>query len=546
MYYSPDMKDLRSYLTGSGWWTISLLVLIHLANYWWRFTTYKSLTHLIDGLGTTVMETPMLQLGSFLGQLMIIHTIGTVVRYCMQTTVTRRLNAIFTDLINSMLYYHMESYHLIGRERLQELWHYLHDLEHLVYNMVMQIPTAFIYLLYYSYTIYKFSFQTFFVIGAINVTTVYLMMKWQDYQLTISKRRYKADLETKGKYTDIVNNISHIKTSNMEKWEIDRVTQSYNEFHRLRDTDRRIETIADTISHSIHDVIIIAMYVLGSSFVLSKEMSSLDLLYLAVHTGNFFHQIMDIREHWLNYCKMQPRLSHLFGMLNQNTEDLYDGKPLGFVEDIEFNEVSFSYGSKPVLKDVSFRFKTNEVSLLLGPNGSGKSTAIKLLLRLYDWNKGEIRLNGDNITEYRIADIRNQIGFIHQDPPLFNDTLEYNLTYGVPEDKKEGRLRKVCERLRINEWVQQHLQDVVKPRGTSISGGEKKRIQIANALMRDYSVLVMDEPTNALDKGTVNWFMDIVQDFSLWEGKTVVIITHDNRLVSVAQHVVELEDAPES
>jgi ATP-binding cassette subfamily B (MDR/TAP) protein 1 len=195
---------------------------------------------------------------------------------------------------------------------------------------------------------------------------------------------------------------------------------------------------------------------------------------------------------------------------------------------IEFKNVTFSYPTKPdklILKDLSFTINAGQNVAVVGLSGSGKSTIIQLLERFYDVNKGEILLDGKNIKEYNLYELRKKIGLVLQEPSIFKRNLYDNILYGKLDAKKESVLdvakrAKIEHKLMVNEF-----EDNKNP----LSGGEKQRAAMARAFLKDPNIILMDESTSAMDKETEN---EVLHNFfQIIKGKTCVNVSH--RLSSI-------------
>ena len=195
---------------------------------------------------------------------------------------------------------------------------------------------------------------------------------------------------------------------------------------------------------------------------------------------------------------------------------------------IEFKNVTFSYPTKPdkiILKDLSFTINPGQNVAVVGLSGSGKSTIIQLIERFYDVNKGEILLDGKNIKEYNLYELRKKIGLVLQEPSIFKRNLYDNILYGKLDSKKESVLdvakrAKIEHKLMVNDY-----EDNKNP----LSGGEKQRAAMARAFLKDPAIILMDESTSAMDKETEN---EVLHNFfEIMKGKTCVNVSH--RLSSI-------------
>jgi subfamily B ATP-binding cassette protein MsbA len=213
------------------------------------------------------------------------------------------------------------------------------------------------------------------------------------------------------------------------------------------------------------------------------------------------------------------------------------------VERVEFDDVWFSYdGEEDVLKGVSFAVERGEFVGLVGQSGAGKSTIVSLLLRMYPLDEGEIRANGVSIDGMDVREWRDRISVVQQDPYIFDDTLEYNLTIGNREATR-AELERVCEIARIDEFLGElprGFDTKLGDDGVRLSGGQRQRVALGRALLEDADVLVLDEATSDLDS---NLEKDVQRAIETMDRDyAVVAIAHRLSTVRNADRIHTVED----
>jgi len=195
--------------------------------------------------------------------------------------------------------------------------------------------------------------------------------------------------------------------------------------------------------------------------------------------------------------------------------------------EIEFKNVSFAYvKDKPIIKNLSLKIQPGEKIALVGHTGSGKSTLIKLLLRFYDINSGNINLDGHSIGDLKISYLREQVGMVSQDPYLFNGTVAENILYGNVEASRDEMVKSALAANASNfiKNLPQGYDTLIGERGVKLSGGEKHRIAIARTLLKDPPILILDEATASVDTETEAKIKDAL--VSLTAGRTTILIAH--------------------
>ena len=211
-----------------------------------------------------------------------------------------------------------------------------------------------------------------------------------------------------------------------------------------------------------------------------------------------------------------------------------------FEAGLQFDEVSFSYpgASAPALDGFELQVSKGETVALVGASGSGKTTVARLLLRLYDPGQGHVRVDGTDLRDFRTGDLRRHIGFVTQDPLLFNDTVEANIALFDPEPDAE-RIAAVSDIAHAREFIDQLPEGGQTPIGDGggrLSGGQRQRLAIARALYHDPPILVLDEATSALDAEGERLVQAAIE--RVMEGRTALVIAHRLSTVRRADRIV--------
>jgi ATP-binding cassette subfamily B protein len=211
--------------------------------------------------------------------------------------------------------------------------------------------------------------------------------------------------------------------------------------------------------------------------------------------------------------------------------------------EIAFDHVSFRHSADiPVLEDVSLRIPAGKLCAIVGPSGSGKSTLADLLLRFYDPDSGSITIGGVDLRSLRLQDLRREIALVEQTPFLFRATIKENIFYGKP-GAGDDEIRACAGDAAIDEFIHSlplSYDTIVGERGCTISAGERQRIALARALLRNPSILIMDEPTAALDSSSEAFVSRTLA--TTLRGRTIILITHRLSLVETADFAAVLQD----
>jgi subfamily B ATP-binding cassette protein MsbA len=211
--------------------------------------------------------------------------------------------------------------------------------------------------------------------------------------------------------------------------------------------------------------------------------------------------------------------------------------------DVEYRNVGFGYSADNgwALRDISFTVKPGETLAIVGRSGAGKSTLVGLLPRLYDPGAGQVLLDGTDIREFALPDLRRQIAYVGQDALLLDDTLRNNITLGMP-DVPEAAVLAAARAAHVLEFAQSMplgLDSPVGERGSLLSGGQRQRVAIARALLKDAPVLVLDEATSQLDSESERHVQDAIA--ALRRGRTTLVIAHRLATVEAADRIIVLQ-----
>ena len=315
----------------------------------------------------------------------------------------------------------------------------------------------------------------------------------------------------------------------------DKVYNSFREENRqfIRESKRmmRRRDLAGPVSEFLGSLILIIVLWFGGSLVLNGDstLSSSQLIGYLVIFSQMISPAKQLIDAWYGIQKGLASSDRIDALLNAEIaiRDSENPKPINkFDNEIEYRNVSFKYVNDLVLKDINLTIKKGQTVALVGQSGSGKSTMVDLLPRFYDVVGGGIYVDGTNIKDLKIVDLRKLMGIVGQESFLFNDTIFNNIAFGVDH----ATMEQVIEAAKIanaHDFIMETpdgYQSTVGDRGGKLSGGQRQRISIARAILANPPIMILDEATSALDTESEKLVQDAL--FRLMENRTSIVIAH--------------------
>ena len=287
-----------------------------------------------------------------------------------------------------------------------------------------------------------------------------------------------------------------------------------------------------------------AVFVYGGLRVINGSITVGTFVAFMAYQMRFLPPLQALMGMYANLATVRVSLRRVAQILDEPVDviEAADAVDLPSVRgDVEFDEVTVSFGrGGPVLERFSFSVRAGETLAIVGPSGSGKSTIADLLLRLIDPDAGAVRLDGHNLRTVRLADLRRRVALVEQEPCILHATIAENIRYARPGASDE-EVSAAADRAALAPFIEslpEKFATVVGERGMALSAGERQRIAIARALLADPDVLVLDEPSAALDPTSERHIADGYE--SVMRGRTTIVITHRLDLARRADRVIEV------
>jgi subfamily B ATP-binding cassette protein MsbA len=284
----------------------------------------------------------------------------------------------------------------------------------------------------------------------------------------------------------------------------------------------------------------------GSLLILSGVMTAGALTVFLTYLAKFFQPVRDLSVMANTIAQVSVGFERVTAICDADqtvSERAAPTEPPRFRGEIEFEHVAFGYDpDRPVLRDITFSIAPGQTVGIVGPTGSGKSTLVSLIPRFRDIESGSIRIDGGDICDYRLHGLRCQIGFVLQDTVLLRGTIRDNIAFGRP-DATDEEIVDAATLANADEFIAKMsdgYDSFVGDRGSTLSGGQRQRIGIARALVRDNPILILDEPTAALDAESENKVIEALD--RLMEGRTVLTIAHRLSTLRSADKIIVIKE----
>ena len=370
----------------------------------------------------------------------------------------------------------------------------------------------------------------------------------------VGKKLKRKSLEAQGKWSDTMSQLEEtlgglriIKAFIAEDKMVDRFKQCSDE---LRDATNKVairQSLAHPMSEFLGTLLIVLVLWFGGLLILGDgtSMEASTFIFYMVILYSIINPLKDFAKAGYNIPKGLASMERVDKILKAENPIKEPVNPLplhGMNDRIEFKDLSFSYdGKREVLKHVNLMVPKGQTIALVGQSGSGKSTLVDLLPRYHDVQLGEITIDGVNIKNFRIHDLRALIGNVNQEAILFNDTFFNNIAFGV----ENATMEQVVEAAKIanaHDFIMEcpsGYDTNIGDRGAKLSGGQRQRLSIARAVLKNPEILILDEATSALDTESEKLVQDALN--SLLQGRTSIVIAHRLSTIHNADKIIVIE-----
>lgn len=409
-------------------------------------------------------------------------------------------------------------------------------------SLVFQTVVGFIFVIIYIARIdYRIAFIFLFTAPIIAVVSSFLGKKIK----VISRRIVTQTNSLAGSTTESLRNIELVKSLGLTKQEEERLNTNTLkilglELQKIRYI-RSLSFIQGTTVHFMRTCVVFALYY----FLFGGKIQVGDLLTMVFFTFFIFGPLQELSSFIIVRNETKVSMENFAKLLNATSEFRPKApKSIGKIESLQFSNVSFKHKTAkfPAVENINFHIKKGETVAFVGPSGAGKTSLVKLLVGLYPPAEGEVLYNTINSKEVDLLELRQQLGFVTQDAQLFSGTIRENLLFVKPdatdEELNNALQRSSCDTLLAR--AHDGLNSTIGEGGIKVSGGEKQRLSIARAILRNPNLLIFDEATSALDSITEEEINSTIRTISD-TNRITVLIAHRLSTIMHADKIFVLE-----
>ncbi|WP_440671084.1 multidrug resistance ABC transporter ATP-binding protein/permease BmrA [Bacillus subtilis] len=402
------------------------------------------------------------------------------------------------------------------------------------------------------------------IISVIGSLTILFIMNWKLTLLVlvvvplaalilvpIGRKMFSISRETQdetARFTGLLNQILPeirlVKASNAEDVEYGRGKMGISSLFKLGVREAKVQSLVGPLISLVLMAALVAVIGYGGMQVSSGELTAGALVAFILYLFQIIMPMGQITTFFTQLQKSIGATERMIEILAEEEEDTVTGKQIENAHlPIQLDRVSFGY--KPdqlILKEVSAVIEAGKVTAIVGPSGGGKTTLFKLLERFYTPTAGTIRLGDEPVDTYSLESWREHIGYVSQESPLMSGTIRENICYGLERDVTDAEIEKAAEMAYALNFIKElpnQFDTEVGERGIMLSGGQRQRIAIARALLRNPSILMLDEATSSLDSQSEKSVQQALE--VLMEGRTTIVIAHRLSTVVDADQLLFVE-----
>ena len=380
------------------------------------------------------------------------------------------------------------------------------------------------------------------IVLLIFLPLIYYFTNYSSIQIKkASKALLESTAQTSGKVQENIGDISAVKEMKIEQQRASEISKQLKNVADKSVQRGKMMNLASEGVLGISNISSVILVVCSGLLIVNGKMSLGNYWAISQYALLVFAPMQLLSSISIMVQPGLASLSRIGELLKLKTEDEVSGdKKTGKIEDIVFSDVSFAYIEKPVVQNFNLQSHKNDKIVLFGKNGSGKTTIAKLLIGFYKNYTGSIQINGIELRDISVTDLRNRIGIVAQNIFLFSGSLLDNIRYISPKSSEQEVMNALEKAgLDISEFAG-GLHFIINENGKNLSGGQRQKIALARMIVKNPDVMIFDEATSNLDVATSNLLKQSIH--SIFAEKMCIIITHNQEMAAIADKVLRLSE----
>lgn len=417
----------------------------------------------------------------------------------------------------------------------------LSDVENAAPVVLVTSLGGFLNSLVFSLTIFLFDWRIGLIVAAGVVLFLYVVSLMEKHSRADIPKRQAAQATLVEKVLETIQGMSVVKAFDLDDAKGKKVDQAIDESCEKNSVLERAVNPYVAAQQVILNLCSAAILFASISFYLNGTLSLVYCLMMMVSSFMVFEQLKTAGSSMANLRITESSINRANEIDSVPVMDDHGRKIVPETHDIELESVDFSYETRPVLQDVSLRIPDKTTTAIVGPSGSGKTTLCNLIARFWDVNGGRVSIGGHDVKDYTLDSLMANISMVFQNVYLFNDTIENNIKFGKPNathDEVVAAAKKAC----CDDFIDalpDGYNTVVGEGGAALSGGEKQRLSIARAMLKDAPIVIFDEATANVDPENEDRLQAAIE--ALTRDKTIIMIAHRIKTVRHADQIVVLD-----
>ncbi len=420
-------------------------------------------------------------------------------------------------------------------------------------NQLKQASSAFSWLIARSATLIAYVISMFCLSWQLSIASVMLygLMSIGLSKLIAQVREASFEVpKANGLLTSVaiefINGIRTVKASATQDFERLRFYGNSTDVMVAEDRVASLSALVQPLAEGVASTILIVMVIVAFNlFIVGGQLRASSLLTFMFVLFRMMPQVSQVNGARQELSRFQGSLNNIKDLLRKEDKTYLENGTvqfLGLQQSIDFVSVDFGYNpNELILRDITLSIEKDKTTALVGASGAGKTTLADLIPRFYDPNRGRVLINGRDLRDFEINSLRKRMAIVSQDTFIFNNTVRYNIAYGLDnvDEEEIWQAAKLANAVDFISEMPEKMDALLGDRGVRLSGGQRQRLAIARALLRNPEILILDEATSALDSVTEHLIQESLE--KLVQGRTVIAIAHRLSTIIRADKVVVLD-----